>query len=234
MNVLGKELSEKTATLINEITQHLSKPVEYRFTDPSKTASYGQCDPWQPDAYYIFCKESLLSTARKNQVNVAFETNLLHELSHLCQIEEGFPHTRTRSTPVTVANQSYYDSLGALFASTILDLNVDFRLKQNNYTSSYFYSQRIIQAEKIARKGHVYEGHDFLCTALMLMFLKLAADSASVNQLLQLHLAKIRGLWFAAQVLQNPFPKLVTMILNQHFGHSRVFSERSIYSQPIQ
>lgn len=44
MNILGKELSEKTASLIKEITQCLSKPVEYRFTDPSKTSSYGQCD----------------------------------------------------------------------------------------------------------------------------------------------------------------------------------------------
>lgn len=68
MNILGKELSEKTTVLINEITQHLSKSVEYRFTDPSKTASYGQCDPWQPDAYYIYCKESLLSTTKKNQM----------------------------------------------------------------------------------------------------------------------------------------------------------------------
>ena len=44
MNILGKELSEKTASLIKEITQCHSKPVEYRFTDPSKTSSYGQCD----------------------------------------------------------------------------------------------------------------------------------------------------------------------------------------------
>ena len=63
MNILGKELSEKTASLIKEITQCLSKPVEYRFTDPSKTSSYGQCDAWQPDTYYIYCKESLLSAA---------------------------------------------------------------------------------------------------------------------------------------------------------------------------
>ncbi len=194
MNILGKELSEKTASLIKEITQCLSKPVEYRFTDPSKTSSYGQCDAWQPDAYYIYCKESLLSAAKKNQINIAFETNLLHELYHLCQIEEGFPYTRTRCTSVTVTNQNYYDNLGSLFVSSILDLNVDFRLKQNSYTSSYFYSQRIIRAEKIIRKGHVYEGDDFLSAALMLMFLKLAADPISVNQLLQLYLPKNQSL----------------------------------------
>lgn len=161
MNILGKELSEKTASLIKEITQCLSRPVEYRFTDPSKTSSYGQCDAWQPDTYYIYCKESLLSAEKKNQINIAFETNLLHELYHLCQIEEGFPYTRTRCTSVTVTNQNYYDNLGSLFVSSILDLNVDFRLKQNGYTSSYFYNQRIIRAEKIIRKGHVYEGDDF-------------------------------------------------------------------------
>ena len=108
MNILGKEISEKTASLISEIEQHLSKPVVYRFTDPSKTPSYGQCDPWQPDAYYVYCKETLLSVTRKKQVNIAFETNLLHELSHLCQIEENFPHTRTRNTPMTALNQAYY------------------------------------------------------------------------------------------------------------------------------
>lgn len=194
MNILGKELSEGTARLINDITQHLSKPVEYRFTDPSKTSAYGQCDPWQPDAHYVYCKESLLSTVKKNQTNVAFETNLLHELFHLCQIEEGFPYTRTLCTPVTVTNQSYNNNLGSLFASTVLDLNVDFRLKQNNYTSSYFYSQRIMRAEKIIRKGHVYEGDDFLSAALMLMFLKLAADPKSINQLLRLYLPENQSL----------------------------------------
>lgn len=194
MNILGKELSEKTENLIGEITKHLSKPVEYRFTDPKKTDSYGQCDAWQPDAHYVYCKELLLSTTKKGQVNVAFETNILHELFHLCQIEEGFPYTCTRTTPATVANKIYYDNLGSLFASTILDLNVDFRLKQNSYTSSYFYSQRIMRAEKIIRKGHIYEGDDFLRTALMLMFLKLVADQASVDRLLKLYLPNNQSL----------------------------------------
>ena len=208
MNILGKELSEKTANIISEIEQRLSKPVEYRFTDPNKTLSYGQCDPWQPEAYYVYCAESLLSVVKKNQINIAFETNLLHELFHLCQIEEDFPYTRTRNTPATLANQTYYDNFGSLFVSSILDLNVDFRLKQNNYTSSYFYNHRIMRAEKIARRGHIYEGHDFLNAALMLMVLKLAADPTSVNQLLQLYLPHNKSLVVCCLSISDAIAKI--------------------------
>lgn len=235
MNILGKEISEKTASLIKEIEQRLSKPVMYRFTDPSKTTVYGQCDPWQPDAYYVYCKESLLNTAKKNQVNIAYETNLLHELSHLCQIEEGFPHTCTRNTPVTMANKSHYDNLGALFVSSILDLNVDFRLKQNGYASKYFYTQRIIRAEKIARKGHVYKGLDFLEAALMLMLLKLTAAPASVNQLLHLLSDKNQGLVICCTSLAEAIsqigyndPKSAFRSLACLFGTFNLFETHSI------
>lgn len=209
MIILGKELSEKTAQTILNIEKQLHKPVIYKFTDPKKTKSYGQCDAWQPDAYYVYSSEKLLNGAKKRQVNIPFETNLLHELFHLCQIEENYPCTGTLQTPQTLENLDFYDSMGSLFSSSILDLNVDLRLKQLGYTSSYFYTQRIIQADKIARRGHVCtDALDFVRFAVQLMCLNLSYPNESMQDLLQLYLIKNPGLVQCVQELSQGISKI--------------------------
>lgn len=152
MEILGKVISDKAAEAISEIEAKLKKPVIYSFTDTSKTLSFGQCDYTQPDAYYVYSKQSLFNITKANQVNIPFETNILHELLHLCQIEEGFPYTGT----VNLAASDGID-LGSTFASVILDLNVDVRLKDLGYSSEYFYKNRLIHARKEAMKGRAYD-----------------------------------------------------------------------------
>ena len=187
MEILDKTISDETAALISDIEQRLSKPVVYDFTDPS-TKEYGYCDYSRPEAYYVYSAESLFNAAKKNQINIPFETNLLHELSHLCQIEESFPYTRTKNTTETISNAEYYNALGSVICSSILDLNVDSRLKQYGFDSRYFYGQRMIQFEKQLRKGIVYDKltpPEFIRTAMMVSSLRIAFDNPKLTQILQ-------------------------------------------------
>lgn len=189
--ILGKEISEESAVNISRIESQLNKQVIYGFTDRQKTLSYGQCDAWQPDAYYVYCRQDLLNVTRKKQINIPFETNILHELSHLCQIEAGYPCTGTRNTPQTQTNPELFEAAGSLFSSSILDLDVDYRLKQMGYTSSYFYEQRLIRADKIARHGYVCGSiEDFVRMAVQLMCLAICYPNKSIDNLLLLYSQK--------------------------------------------
>lgn len=198
MEILGRLISEKTTQHIQEIEASLHKPVIYEFTDPQKTQSYGQCDAWQNDAYYVYSKEALFNAARKKQINIPFETNLLHELSHLCQMEEGFPHTGTVHNATTAHDPDFFNSVGSVIASSILDLNVDFRLKEMGYTSEYFYQNRIIRAEKIftrMKKGERLQAISFVTYACMLTCLNLVYQGPDLERVMNLCQEKVPGLY---------------------------------------
>lgn len=203
MIILGKSISDKTAAIISEIEKQLSKPVQYLFTDTSKTSSFGQCDPWPPEAYYVFSKQALFNIAKKNQVNIPFETNILHELIHLCQIERNFPHTGTQTNLITLANTALYHELGSNIASSILDLNVDFHLKQLGYTSEYFYKNRIIRADKIGRKIGELSEIDFVCYACLLMCLNISYAGPEMDNLLKLYKEKVPNLFFCVKEISS-------------------------------
>lgn len=188
MEILGRTISEKTAGLISDIEQKLSRPVVYDFTDPA-TREYGYCDYTQPETYCVYSAEALFNAAKKNQINIPFETNLLHELSHLCQIEEGFPYTCTKVTPETAHNSVYYDGLGSTILSTIMDLDVDCRLKRFGFDSRYFYGQRVIQFQKQLRQKIIYEKlgeTEFARYAMMVTGLRVAFEDPKMNQVLSL------------------------------------------------
>nr|DAQ76835.1 MAG TPA: hypothetical protein [Caudoviricetes sp.] len=174
MKILGQVVSDKAAGIISDIENQLSKPVIYEFTDSSKTSVYGQSDPYQTKAYYVRSKESLTYITKSNMVNIPFETNIIHELSHLCQIEEGFPYTSTLSNSITNRNIESYNILGSVVVSLILDLNVDYRLKNNGYTSEYFYKERLRKAKKAAKEwGAITNSYDFVFMAFQLVGIRL-------------------------------------------------------------
>lgn len=188
MVILGKTVSEKSSKIIADIEQRLKMPVKYVFTDPEKTRSYGYCDWTQPDAYYVACQEQLLSCARKKDINIPFETNLLHELFHLCQIEEGFPYTNTKAIGETLPDMDFHNKMGSQISSSILDLNVDFRLKEHGYFSEYFYGQRVIHAEKHIRKHPDFSDPvQFVYTAMALLCLNLSFTQERMEPLLCLY-----------------------------------------------
>jgi len=135
---------------------------------------------WRPEAYYIHSKPSLLNISKRNQVNVPFETNILHELFHVCQMEEGFPHTATNPGLDVV-----YDRVGSAVISSVLDLNVDFRLKSHGYSSEYFYNQRIKQANKQLDKGLFFQSEiDFIINTVYLVNMQLSFPGEPMHQLL--------------------------------------------------
>lgn len=179
MKILGKVISEPTANLIDSITSAFCKPVLFSFTS-SDDPSYGHCNPFEPDAYRIFCKESLLNITKADQPNIPFETNILHELFHICQMEEGFPST------FTYAGRD--DGLGSLIVSSILDIDVDHRLLQFGFDSSYFHSARMKHARKVALKNQVYtDPLEFVQMAVSLSSMMCRCPEPEISSIVMLY-----------------------------------------------
>lgn len=111
----------------------------------------------------------------------------------MCQVEEGFPYTATMKTLQTLADLDSFDRLGSTIISSILDLNVDYRLKSYGYTSSYFNDNRINQAYKTIRRRFTCDDpKDFIRYALMLSSLDIMCGRDMTMGLLQEYQQKKR------------------------------------------
>lgn len=208
MIILGRHLSGRASQLVRSIEQNLGKPVHYRFTDENKTKSYGQCDPWQPDAYYVYSAKRLLSLSVSKRNNIPFETNILHELFHLCQIEDGFPHTGTKIIS-QISTDPLLDQLGEIVCSSILDLDVDARLKKHGYTSVYFYKDRIQNAKQVLPECLTNLAKiDFIRYACMLTCLNLAYSGESMNDLLDMLKIQNISLYSCVQELSSKIAQI--------------------------
>lgn len=195
LEILGKIISDKTAGIICAIEGQLHRPVKYAFTDPKKTQSFGQCDFNQPDAYYVYAKQALLNITKAKQINGPFEVNLLHELSHLCQIEENFPRTCPIPGSGLTVNIAL-DIVGSCVSSCVLDLNVDSRLKAMGYSSDYFHRNRVNRAIKYARRRTIISGQQqIIITALQLMCLNVLYSGADLDELMSLYLTEYKQIF---------------------------------------
>lgn len=131
MEILKHAISLKAETIINELLSNLKCTVSFHDMSEINQTGFGACDTAN---YKIYLKEDLYG--------VPFETNVLHELYHLCQHEEGFPTTLTLVNNITRNEQHYFNGLGSAVTSSLYDLDVYRRLMMNDYDSSYFHKYR--------------------------------------------------------------------------------------------
>lgn len=110
---------------------------------------FGACDT---SSYKIFLKTDLYVEP--------FETNVLHELYHLCQHEEGFPTTGMLVNDITRHDQYYFKGLGSAVTSSLYDLDVYKRLMLDGYDSSYFHKSRYKSLKGELSKATPFECKD--------------------------------------------------------------------------
>ena len=138
MKILNEQLSSHEEKLIKEVEESLHKPVHYCYLN-NELSNFGAADYFSnPNFYTVYSQKGLHG---HNFVN-----NILHELFHLCQIEEGYPTSSTKNTLITIGEQQYFNSIGTLSASVILDLDVNERLLSVGYDSKYFFDYRYQEA----------------------------------------------------------------------------------------
>ena len=218
MEILGKHISDQTAQLISQLEEKLAVPVTYQFTDTDRTTDFGLCRLTE-EGCCIYSKESLFTLTKAKAVNTAFETNLLHQLLRGVQQVEGYPFPQVKDTEITRSSPDFYEQLGWLYAASVLNLNVDARLKELGYDSAYFYRHAMNQADKMVRKGCKFNNEvDFTRYVCQLMLLKLACPGEEMNRLMGLYREKNAGLVVFANRLAEEIGKQGYATPEETFG----------------
>lgn len=196
MRILNKKISGKTISIINTLTTKFKKPVHYLPLSP-KIGGFGAADYFSdPRNYLIY-----LSTTLDGE---AFETNILHELFHIVQIESGFPVTGTQNNFITASDPAFFDDLGRRIQVTILDLDVNSNLVLNGYSSDYFINSRFESLKSILGAHYNFTDKYNLAHFIVqfILFLQLASKE-QINYICPLLDAKYNNITHKAKEISN-------------------------------
>lgn len=147
-NILNHQLTDKTYEIFCTLSSSFLKPLEFKSIDDINIGGFGAADYWANGCYTIYLKTDLPKEA--------FETNLLHELFHIQQMEEGYPNLRNYSNSKDI-EQEYIDDFGRRLQVCILDIDVERRLNLNGYYSSYFIKQRYKTIKTINKNKYSFD-----------------------------------------------------------------------------
>lgn len=136
--ILGKTLSPKTSEIVYSMESGFRLPVKYYFASERANKSdsiFGSVDAYGVDGVYKVW-------LRTDIPDKLFETNLLHELSHITQAEEGYPIVCNKnSADFRSSNRDFIEELGAHLGSAVLDIDVQKRLLVCGYENREFAEQ---------------------------------------------------------------------------------------------
>lgn len=153
--ILGKTLSPKTSEIVSGMESEFRLPVKYYPASerPNKSDSiYGSVDPYGAGGFYKVW-------LRVDITDELFETNLLHELNHITQVEEGYPIVCNKnSADFLSSSRDFIEELGAHLDSAVLDIDVQKRLLACGYENCEFAEQNA--AGLIATSNHDYNHLD--------------------------------------------------------------------------
>lgn len=173
--ILGKTLSPKTSEIVSGMESEFRFPVKYYPASerPNKSDSiYGSVDPCGAGGFYKVW-------LRVDITDELFETNLLHELTHIAQIERGYPTVCNKdSADFHSSDRDFVKNLGAHLGSTVLDIDVQRRLLEHGYANCEFAEENADRL--IAASSHDYTRlNDPLNYAILVVDLLMVASLVS-------------------------------------------------------
>lgn len=133
MKILNREISEKTARLVSAIEQSVPLPVVYEIIKTEKATPYaGRVDTSGRNGCYTVWLNNTLPRR-------PYETDLLHELRHIVQIQNGFPTVYNKgNSDFHSPDRAFVEEVGAHLGSVVLDVEVNKWLKDIGYDYSFF------------------------------------------------------------------------------------------------
>lgn len=129
MEILGIKISESTAELIENLYASLSKPVRYLPLDGEDILGAIEVSETPAGGVYSV---SLL-TAIDGRL---FESNVLYELYHIRQFEQGFPTLCSKNSELLRTQNEFVEELRGTILSTVLDLEVFVQLMENRFVDT--------------------------------------------------------------------------------------------------
>ena len=175
MKILSRTISEKTARIVSSIEKSVHSPVSYRDISERPNQSYqtfGTVDTHPSDGTY----KVWLSKELPQEI---FETNLLHELRHIIQIESGYSEVYNKNTTeFNSQDRCFIQEVGAHLSSVVLDIDVDIWLECNGYSQEHFFRTNYDNLIKLC--GHQYtrlsDPLNFANLALALLHMSVHCD----------------------------------------------------------
>lgn len=136
MKILNIEVSDRASNIIDKIGVSLKQPVKFYDISDIGRDSFGSVDISEKSNHYkIYTKTNLFREV--------FETNIIHEMYYIVQIEEGFPYTATLKNDLTCKDIVFYENIGSAVISALLDLDVYKRLCKDGYNSEFFLFEKV-------------------------------------------------------------------------------------------
>lgn len=191
MIILNRTISNKTEQIVNNILSLLNKPIIYNNLGIIKDC-FGQC--CQNDTnYFVWLDDTLPEEA--------FETNLVHELIHLTQMKKMLPDA------VSITEKAEGEiEFAKIINSTILDLEVEEKIKEYGLKSIYFSIARLKQMKSARNAGFVnFANNDFLqkFSAIRLALYAYVAPKEIADQMFSCFLKKYPRICSVAKKIQQ-------------------------------
>lgn len=173
MKILGKGVSSKFQSFYEDIVALIGEPKFCR----TRTPGSGDCRLESGVAVVRLCTD--LSKRH-------FEQHAAHELLHALQLVEGWPRIRSR-----LPDQSAVVELGEMLQSIVLDLNVEDRLKQLPFESTWFADAQYRNLKKALMGNIPLSGSLPWCKGpMMCAYASLTQPPKRWNRLRELHLKR--------------------------------------------
>ena len=140
MKILSRAVSDKTENIVTSICKSLNKPVKYfpiNKRPNSKDSVAGTVDAHGRRGFYSVWIDQKLPR------NI-FEADLLHELRHIVQVENGFSEIFNKNTDEFHSpDRSFIEEVGSHLSSVVLDMEVNNWLLENGYSYSFFVEKNL-------------------------------------------------------------------------------------------
>lgn len=228
MQILKKEISPKTATLVSQIEQSVHSPVHYFdvSTRPNmKDSVFGTVDVHPNDGIYKVWLQSALPQE-------PFETDLLHELRHIVQVEFGCSEVYNKdSAEFHGRNRALVQNIGAHLSSVILDAEVNSWLTHVGYSQDYF--SAINLNALLSAGGHCHidteDPFEFADLCLKLVHSALSTNGSSMQEICAAYSSYQQATQIASELyskLAKDFPDNLNSIV---LGHCLVVDSLNLW-----
>lgn len=182
MQILKKEISPKTATLASQVEQTSHLPIQYFDISKRPNANdsvAGTVDVHPIDGIYKVWLQSALPQK-------PFESDLLHELHHITQIESGYSEICNKNIAEFYSpDKPFIQEVGSHLSSVVLDIDVNIWLTQNGYLYDYFSTENLkaLLKNRNHRYNRLSDPLNFANLCVALLHAALSSGGSSMQEL---------------------------------------------------
>lgn len=229
MKILGKTISDRTASIIVSIEKALPLPIDYfpiQKCPGFSGNSAGSVDAFGSNGIYrVWLNTSLPKDA--------FEADLLHELRHIIQIKAGYSTVYNKdSIDFHTGLQVTIENIGSLLSSVVLDVEVNSWLRENGYSYTYFtdnnYTVRLNDRSYATENiNHLLGYSKFV---LSLLHASLYVDDAASNKLFDAYASYSRASETAKRLREKIMNLPINTPQNAAIAHCYIIDTLQLWS----